>query len=120
MILQHLTFLEEALSATSILKAKEPYELVIYKRFCLLAIFFLHLIVHRLYIEVGIKGSFITKKRTIVFAIRRDLSRASKVPSLVGAAEESRVLWYSFVCCAFHFAEDRVHREREITPQFFK
>jgi len=63
-ILQHLTFLEEALSATSILKAKEPYELVIYKRFCLflvrnvlclLAIFFLHLIVHRLYIEVGIK-----------------------------------------------------------------
>ena len=65
MILQHLTFLEEALSATSILKAKEPYELVIYKRFCLflvrsyvlclLAIFFLHLIVHRLYIEVGIK-----------------------------------------------------------------
>ena len=25
----------------------------------------------------------------------------SKVPSLVGTSEESRVLWYSFVCCAF-------------------
>ena len=57
---------------------------------------FLHLIVHQ-------GGSCIIKKRTTVFAIRRDLSRASKVPSLVGAAEESRVLWYSFVCCAFFF-----------------
>jgi hypothetical protein len=58
--------------------------------------FFPHLIVHQ-------GGSCIIKKRTIVFAIRRDLSRASKVPSLVGTAEESRVLWYSFVCCAFFF-----------------
>jgi hypothetical protein len=68
--------------------------------FCLFFLFFCwrffpHLIVHQC--------SCIIKKRTILFAIRRDLSRASKVPSLVGTAEESRVLWYSFVCCAFFF-----------------
>ena len=83
---------------------------------------FPHLIVHQ-------GGSCIIKKRTTVFAIiRRDLSRASKVPSLVGTAEEfarfvvfmSCAARFFFLTRAFHFAEDRVHREREITPQFFK